>query len=97
MTSPPSTTNISEMIHRFRTAEPKPRAIREAMKRNGDMPSKLWWEVRPCSELTNENKVTEQQQLCSLPPTKSNLAGNTEKHQWRTRFRFGTGSDIDKE
>jgi hypothetical protein len=46
MASPERTTTISEMIHRFRTAKPTSRAHREAMRRNGDLPVKMWWEVQ---------------------------------------------------
>lgn len=35
---------VSEMIHRFRTAQPTSSAIREAMRQNLDAPSKMWYE-----------------------------------------------------
>jgi hypothetical protein len=44
MSSFDKTTSISEMIHRFRTARPTSRAHRDAMRRNGDLPNRMWWE-----------------------------------------------------
>lgn len=34
---------VADMIFRFRHEDPKPRAIRDAMRRNGDLPSSMWW------------------------------------------------------
>ena len=38
------TATASEMIHRFRHAKPTSRAVREAMRYNGDAPKRLWYE-----------------------------------------------------
>lgn len=47
------------MIFRFRHEEPKSRAVRDAMRRNGDLPVSMWWNsdhsnddasnISPCS------------------------------------------------
>lgn len=44
------TATVKEMIHRFRTAKPTPRAIRLAMQRNNDLPSKMFWEIEHCED-----------------------------------------------
>ena len=44
MSSFDEVTTIAEMIHRFRTAKPTSRAHRDAMRRNGDLPNRMWWE-----------------------------------------------------
>jgi hypothetical protein len=36
-------TCVADMIFRFRHEDPKPRAIRDAMRRNGDLPLSMWW------------------------------------------------------
>lgn len=37
------TTCVADMIFRFRHEEPKSRAVRDAMRRNGDLPVSMWW------------------------------------------------------
>lgn len=56
MDSPRKTTTIAEMIHRFRNAPPTSRYHRDAMRRNGDLPERMWWENEDQDKLSKEWK-----------------------------------------
>jgi hypothetical protein len=68
------TATVAEMIHRFRNAPPMSSAMREAMRENGDAPSKMWYEM---TSATDTNSNANQDALRS--PLQLNR-DNSEKH-----------------
>ena len=60
MSSPEMKATIAVMINRFRTARPLSRAHREALKCNGDLPRKMWWEEGKRAVTTNKREAGNQ-------------------------------------
>lgn len=101
------TATVAEMIHRFRTAPPTSRAVREAMKQNGDTASRMWYEnqsynhvendtletlLLSSSSLNSDNDNMVAESNCNELPC--NMKGSNEEGSgsWRKRFQNGLSS-----
>ena len=62
------TATVAEMVERFRTAPPTSRAIREAMRKNGDVPIRMWYEnekKESTLDHRNDETVVERSELAN--------------------------------
>jgi hypothetical protein len=50
--------SVAEMIHRFRTAPPTSKAVREAMRQNGDAPTHMWYEEKKTTTTSSSSRTT---------------------------------------
>ena len=95
------TATVAEMIHRFRTAPPTSRAVREAMKQNGDTPYRMWYENQSCNHNHVEIDNLETLLLSSLSLNNDNdimaelnstdlpynrKKGSNNNESWRQRY-----------
>ena len=89
------TATASKMIERFRKAPPTSRAIREAMKVNGDAPIRMWYEKecrRESGTLQDERKFeleTNEVKLQNQITNDWKETIDTNGATWRNRFRNG--------
>ena len=84
------TATVSEMIHRFRTAPPTSRAIREAMRQNMDGPSKMWYEdLLPPQFDENQHSPASNIQESVTERVKGNKSNHSAKTNWRYKFKDG--------
>ena len=85
----------SNMIERFRKAPPTSRAIREAMKVNGDAPTRMWYEKeceKPATlhderETEHEKSTLKRRQHADSKKMEDQIDKNGTT--WKDRFRNG--------
>ena len=93
------TATVAEMIQRFRTAPPTCRAIREAMRNNGDGPIRMWYENNN-KDTTLDQRNDEifkakkgkkiEKEIAQKEASKNIKDEYDSKHKtWRCRFRNG--------